>query len=120
MSKRKSSEIDDKFTTIDDDSIDAKKQRVSVISQSIKKVKRFSVTSNASQKSTGSTKVSLSLVFVGGVLIHELSDNFINNLIFNSRNYFQMTKVPIAPPEQVMMMMIKIRIKMPKRRRTVV
>lgn len=119
MSKRKSSEINDKLATIDEDLIDVKKQRVSVISQTLKKVKRFSVNSNAS---TGSTKVLLGRqVCVGGILIHELKDNFINHFnFFYSRSYFQMTKVPIAPPEQVMMMMIKIRIKMPKRRRTVV
>lgn len=64
MSKRKSSEIDDKLANIDEDLIDVKKQRVSVLSQNIKKVKRFSVTSNASQKSTGSTKVALGIVCV--------------------------------------------------------
>lgn len=76
MSKRKSSQIDDKLANIDEDLIDVKKQRVSVISKNIKKVKRLSVTSNASQKSTGSTKVVLGLVCVGGILIHELNDHF--------------------------------------------
>lgn len=57
MSKRKSSEIDDKFETVDDDLVDAKRKRVSVISQTIKIVKRISVGSNASKNSIASTKV---------------------------------------------------------------
>lgn len=79
MSKRKSSEIDDTFATLDEDLVDVNKHIALVIPQTIKKVKRFSVSSNASQKSTGSTKVSLSIVCVGGFLIQESNENFINN-----------------------------------------
>lgn len=57
MSKRKSSEINDKLETIDDALVDAKKKKVSVILQTIKIVKRISVGSNASKNSIASTKV---------------------------------------------------------------
>lgn len=62
MPKRKSSEVNDKFDIIEEELVDAKKQRVSVISQTIKIVKKLSVVSNGCKKSTGSIKVLLVLM----------------------------------------------------------